>query len=502
MVSCIKKIAREGHQQTGKEHSEESAENPIAAALAEDTAVRQEEMKCFDLLTVDAISIELGRGLMSFIDPEKGAELTKRCGSVMRHFTLESGIVMPSIRYRDNFQLKPNWYIIKIRGSEAVEGAVMVNCFFAMGPKERLMRLPGWISEQFNGCLPGKWIEKSLRSRAERSGCVLTDPVSVIASHLGDVCRRHASEFLGYQEVHALLERYRKKHPEAVSRVYPALLPLRIIRKILQNLVRESISVSNLVTILEALAVNAGETQNVEKLTEYSRTALSKEICRDHMDSRGEIYAITLDQDTENNLSSMLIEENGETFIDGDNDEAQAFLRALGEKVAICSKNLSLSIIVCSPALRPALWKFTVKSHPEIVVLSRGEIAHDVKVIDWQNRKDMEMTVGGLILDKKLEKWFASFIIDKGEEYDIKLDKASEKIFIKAIEKVIKKLESPVDALLVFFSEKVYKAVRGSRMGDILEKKLHKRFPKLHFWRIDQHMLELCRKLITVTIDE
>lgn len=514
------------------EPAEEIAEHLNHSALAGDIEEQLEKAGCLDLLAIDVMSIELGRELL--LDPQDGAKLKKQCDTVRRHIESEMGIIVPEVMFRNNCRLKSNAYSIYIREIEAARGELIAGSILAIGPEEKLMRLPGEVNTHRKNGLPGKWISESIRSKAERLGCLIIEPAGIIASHLGDVCRRHASEFLGYQEVHALLERCRKKHPEAVKRVCPALLPIRTIRKILQNLVRESVSVSNLVTILEALAINAGETQNVEKLTEYARTALSKEICRDHMDSRGEIYAITLDQDTENNLSSMLIEENGETFIDGDNDEVRAFLCALGEKAAICSKNMSLPIIVCSPALRPALWKLALKSHPDIVVLSRGEIASGVKVIDWLEKEEdtddspesgiqlgkwpasyreviewlkkeeEKETLVAVVFDIRLEKWLASFVIYDGGKYDIKLDEYACEIIISAIEKGIGAIEGSAGSIPILLSSIMYYVISSSEGGGRLRGKLQERFPTLRFSFRDElsSFKTLYRNLINISVNE
>ncbi len=503
-------IIREGDRTDIEELASEINENLIPFALAEETEDRNEKMRCIDLLTVDPINIEVGRGLLSLVDPKEGAKLMKQCSSVRRHIALELGIVMPVVRFRYNLQLKLISYIIKIRELEVAEGEVMPSHLLAMGPKEKLMRLPGEITAHHNDAMPGKWIAKNLRSKAERLGCMITNPVSIIAGHLGDVCRSHATGFLGFQEVHTLLEKCRKSDPEAVDKVYPAFLPLRKIRKILQNLLRESVSIRNLITILEALAKHARNTQNVETLTEYARTALSRAICKEYMNNEGVIYAVVLEPEMENTLSSLLRKEDGETFIDGDTDEARSIMSKLGEKAALSREKGLLPIIICEPSIRPALWKLAARTHPDIVVLSRSEIAPDTKVIDWVNKEEEKVTVDepcpptsgdgsagldkeeeketvdALTLDIKLEKWLASFITYNGYKYDMRLDEDTEEILIKAIERGIGKLKSSEDSTAILCSSIIYAVIRSSVWGSTLEGKLKARFPKLHFWNRDE----------------
>jgi flagellar biosynthesis protein FlhA len=262
----------------------------IPDALAKETAECCSMKKLDDLIQlmpVDTVSIEVGRGLMPLVDPKQGCRLIDRCASIRHHLALELGILMPGIRFRDNLQLKPTAYVLKLKEIEVATGEVILNHFLAIAPIKRLMRLPGELTTDPTYGMPGKWILKNLRGKAERLGCMIFDPVSVIATQLTDVLRSRAAELLGLQEVHVLLEKFRKTHPAVVSEVYPSLLPLRTIRHIVQNLVRERVSVRDLATILETLADHAEGTQNVEALTEYVRRGLSRVICREYMNNEG-----------------------------------------------------------------------------------------------------------------------------------------------------------------------------------------------------------------------
>ncbi|MGV8120471.1 MAG: FHIPEP family type III secretion protein [Candidatus Xenobiia bacterium LiM19] len=540
MAGRKKKVIAAGCKSAGKKAHEnepaaEIAEYLSSYALAEDVEEQQEKAKCLALLAIDTMSIELGIELKFLLDPEYGANLKKQCDTVRRHIESETGIAMPEVMFRDNYRLKPDAYSIKIREIEAAQGELIGGHMLAIGPKEKLIRLPAEVTTHRQYGAPGKWITKELSSRAERLGCVIIDPENIIAGHLGDVCRSHAAEFLGYQEVHALLERCRKKHPEAVKRVYPTLLPLCTIRKILQGLVRESVSIRALAAILNTLARYAGKTQNVEKLTEYARTALSRDICSEYANSRGEIYAIVLDQDTENTLSSLQREEDGETFIDENTDEVRSIMTSLGEKAAICSNKMSLPIIVCSPAIRPALWKLGAKSHPGIVVLSRDEIAPDTtviewlvekedlaagapasdvrlekwpaastEVIEWLKKEEEKETLAAVVFDIRLEKWLASFVVYDGEKYDIKLGEYACEILIKAIAEGIEALEGSVGSIPIFLSSIMYYVINSSEGGSRLRGTLQERFPTLRLSYRDERssFKTLYRNVINISVNE
>lgn len=188
-------------------------------------------------------------------------------------------------------------------------------------------------------------------------------------------------------------------------------------------------------------------------------------------------------------LTSLLREEDRETFIDEDNDEARSIVSALGEKAALCVEKGLLPVIVCEPPVRSALWKLLVKSHHGLVVLSRSEIAPDTKVIDWLKNDKNEVAAGAPTSGIRLEKWPASFVFYDGEKYDIKLDEEAEETFIKAIEKGIDMIESPEDSIPIFISSVLYYIFNSSEGGSKLNKKIQERFPRTFISYRDGHSL-------------
>jgi flagellar biosynthesis protein FlhA len=332
------------------------------------------------LMQVDPISLEVGRGLLSLVDPNQGAKLLERVTSIRRHIALELGIVVPGVRFRDNLQLKPNAYVIKIKEIEVAQGEVQVNQFLAIGPEEKLKNLRGTKTVDPTYGMPGVWISPEQRGDAERLGCMIFDPVSVVATQLTEVVRQHAAELLGRQEVNALIETVKKTHPAVVKEVVPDVLSLGEVQKVLQNLVKERVSIRDLVTILETLADHVHITKDPEMLTEFCRVALSRVICKEYMNNEGTISVITLDPQIEQIISSSIQRTEMGSFLTLDPNVGQEILQAISNQVQALQERGLQPILLVAPQVRPALRKLTERSFPSLVILSWNEIAPKVNV--------------------------------------------------------------------------------------------------------------------------
>lgn len=332
------------------------------------------------LMQVDAISLEVGRGLLSLVDPNQGAKLLERVTSIRRHVAMELGIVVPGVRFRDNLQLKPNTYVIKIKEIEVAQGEVQVNQFLAIGPEEKLKNLRGTRTVDPTYGMPGVWISPEQRGDAERLGCMIFDPVSVVATQLTEVVRSHAAELLGRQEVQALVDTIKKTHPAVVKEVVPDALTLGEVQKVLQNLVKERVSIRDLVTILETIADNVGMTKDPEMLTEFVRVALSRSICKEYMNNEGTINVITLDPGIEQTVQAAIQRTEQGSFFSLDPNVGHEILQAISVQVQDLQERGLQPILLTSPPVRPALRKLTERSFPNLVLLSWNEIAPKVNV--------------------------------------------------------------------------------------------------------------------------
>lgn len=354
------------------------------AASAQHEQQKQEQTKkpesVVQLMQVDPISLEVGRGLLSLVDPNQGAKLLERVTSIRRHIAMELGIVVPGVRFRDNLQLKPNAYSIKIKEIEVATGEVMVNQFLAIGPEDKLKNLRGTKTLDPTYGMPGVWISPEQRGEAERLGCMIFDPVSVIATQLTEVVRTHAADLLGRQEVQALVDTVKKTHPAVVKELIPDQVSLGEVQKILQNLVKERVSIRDLVTILETIADNVHMTKDTEVLTECVRVQLSRSICKEYMNNEGVINVITLDPQIEQMVAQSVQRTEVGSFLALDPNIGQAILSALGQEVQKLQDRGLQPIVLSAPQIRPAIKKLTDRSFPNLVVLSWNEIAPRVNV--------------------------------------------------------------------------------------------------------------------------
>lgn len=332
------------------------------------------------LMQVDPISLEVGRGLLGLVDPNQGAKLLERVTSIRRHIALEMGIVVPGVRFRDNLQLKPNAYVIKIKDIEVAQGEVQVNQFLAIGPEEKLKNLRGTKTVDPTYGMPGVWISPEQRGDAERLGCMIFDPVSVVATQLTEVVRAHANDLLGRQEVQALIDTIKKTHPAVVKEVIPDALSLGEVQKVLQNLVKERVSIRDLVSILETMADNVHMTKDPEMLTEFVRVALSRTICKEYMNNEGTINVLTLDPQIEQTIQQSIHRSETGSFLNLDPNMGQEILQAISTQVQVLQERGLQAVLLTSPPVRPALRKLVERSFPQLVLLSWNEIAPKVNV--------------------------------------------------------------------------------------------------------------------------
>ncbi|MBP2662575.1 MAG: flhA [Firmicutes bacterium] len=230
------------------------------------------------LLQVDPMELEIGYSLIPLVDVSQGGDLLDRVVMIRRQCALELGLIVPTIRIRDNIQLKPNIYVIKLKGIEIARGELMLDHFLAMDSGAAFESVPGVETVEPAFGLPALWIQETYREQAELAGYTVVDPVSVLATHLTEIIKSHAAEILGRQEVQTLVESVKQNNATVVEELTPNLLSIGEIQKILGNLLREKVSIRDLVTIFETVADYAQLTKDTEILTEYVRHALSRQI--------------------------------------------------------------------------------------------------------------------------------------------------------------------------------------------------------------------------------
>lgn len=362
-------------------NSHKEAEIRADEELKERVPVSTQPESVMPLLAVDPLELEIGYGLLSFADENyDDGGLLRRVTMVRRQIALELGLVLPHVRIRDNIQLTPTAYSIKIRGMEIARGEIMVGHYLAMDPGIVTQPVPGIETTEPAFGLPALWIAETEKERAEIAGYTVVDPVSVVVTHLTEVIRRHAAELLGRQDTANLIENVRKKEPAVVDELIPNLMTIGEVQRVLQNLLREGVSIRNISLILEALGDYAGKTRDPEMLTEYARASLARVISRQYRNPNGEIVVATVDPGIEERII-QLIEESRDTGISGSDFD---FSQAVVSGVAGMAKKMAMDgyqpIILTRPGVRFYLKRTIERVLPNVVVLSYSEITDDEKV--------------------------------------------------------------------------------------------------------------------------
>jgi flagellar biosynthesis protein FlhA len=330
------------------------------------------------LLSYDPMELEIGFGLIPLVDVNQGGDLLERITLIRRHAARDLGIAVPPIRVRDNLQLRPNTYLVKIYGLEVAQAEVMVSRLLAMNPGTATSPIDGIPTTEPAFGLPALWVSENARSEAEMAGYTVIDPTSVIATHLTELIKAHAPDLLGRQETSALLDNIKSHYPVVVEELVPGLLTVGEVQRVLQNLLRERIPIRNLVMILETLADAARVSKDVDFLTEKVRAALSRHISAEYAEN-GLLSVITVDPRLEALLAEA-VRRGEDAFALLDPNTVGRIYTSLTKQIAVAQNAGLQPIVLCSPSVRLALKRLTERAAPQLVVLSYSEIAPGLKV--------------------------------------------------------------------------------------------------------------------------
>lgn len=352
----------------------------MAEPVASPTVTPREE-KVEDYLQVDPVELEIGYGLITLVDEARDGDLFARITNLRRQLAIDLGIVIPPVRVRDNLQLDPNQYVVKIRGNVAATGTLMMDRFLAMNPGTADGTVPGVDVREPAFGLPAIWILAGEREQAELMGFTVVVPSAVLATHLQEVLRRGADKILGRQETKKLIDNLKKDYPAVVEELTVDLLPTGTIQKVLQNLLREGIPIRDLVTILESLADYSRVTKNIDVLTEYVRHSLAETIARLYSDARGVIQAIAMDPQLEQMITSALQNQRESSPSLGLAPETiQAVHHSLTANSEMCKTRGVTPIVLCAATVRPYFHRLIHTSFPTFAVLSFTELPPDTEV--------------------------------------------------------------------------------------------------------------------------
>jgi flagellar biosynthesis protein FlhA len=330
------------------------------------------------LLAYDPMELEIGFGMIPLVDVSQGGDLLERITMIRRHAARELGIVVPPIRVRDNLQLKPATYLIKIYGLEVARSDVMVSRLLAMNPGTATVDIDGIPTTEPAFNLPALWIAESARGDAEMAGYTVIDPTSVVATHITEVIKSHASDLLGRQEASALLDNVKAHYPVVVDELVPGLLTVGEVQRVLQNLLRERIPIRNLLLILENLADGARVSKDIDFLTERVRVAMGRHICAEYAEN-GLLSVITVDPRMESLLGEA-VRRGEDAYALLDPTTVARIYSSLTRQMKTAQQNGLAPIVLCSPSVRLALKRLTERAAPQLVVLSYSEIAPGLRV--------------------------------------------------------------------------------------------------------------------------
>ncbi|MDG5788173.1 flagellar biosynthesis protein FlhA [Evansella sp. AB-P1] len=333
-----------------------------------------------NLLQVDPIEFEFGYGLIPLADANQGGDLLDRVVMIRRQLAIEMGMIVPVIRIRDNIQLQPNEYSIKIKGNEVSKGELLLDHFMAMSPGVEDENITGIETIEPAFGLPALWISEEQKDQAELSGYTVVDPPSVVSTHLTEVIKRFAHELIGRQETKQLIDHLNETYPTLVEDVTPNPLSTGDIQKVLSRLLKEKVSIRNLPVIFETLADYGQMTKDTDLLTEYVRQSLSRQITKQYATEGETMYVVTVSGAVEKMVADAVQQTEHGSFLNLDPNQMQSIVESTMVEVERMQETGQMPIILCSPAVRMYYRHIIERYIPHIPVLSYNELESTIEV--------------------------------------------------------------------------------------------------------------------------
>ncbi|MDY7222986.1 flagellar biosynthesis protein FlhA [Halalkalibacterium halodurans] len=367
----------------GGYHLSQGEQKQLAEEEKEEASDENEDLKSpesvVNLLQIDPIEFEFGYGLIPLADTNQGGDLLDRVVMIRRQMALELGMVVPVIRIRDNIQLQPNEYTIKIKGNEVAKGELLLDHYMAMSPGVEDESVVGIETVEPAFGLPALWISEEMKEQAELSGYTVVDPPSVVSTHLTEVIKRHAHELIGRQETKQLVDHLKEAYPALVEEVTNTL-SIGEIQKVLTNLLKEHISIRNLPTIFETIADYGQMTKDMDLLTEYVRQSLSRQISKQFAQQGEPLYVVTLSGMVEKMIADGVQQTEHGNFVSIDPDQSQKIIEAAAQEADRLSQMGQPPVILCSPAVRMYVRQLLERYLPQVPILSYNELEANVEV--------------------------------------------------------------------------------------------------------------------------
>jgi flagellar biosynthesis protein FlhA len=371
-------LALGGYQLSKMEKKKQLEPEPVEEEVVASDITSPE--KVVQMLSLDPIEFEFGYALIPLADTNQGGDLLDRIVMIRRQLALELGIIIPVVRIRDNIQLAPNEYCLKIKGNEVAKGEVYIDHYLAMSPDLEDNQLDGIDTVEPAFGMPAKWISEKHKDEAEMLGYTVVDPPSVISTHITEILKKHAFTLLGRQETKQLIDHLKESYPILVDEVTPEPLSIGDVQKVLAKLLREQVSIRNLPVIFETLADFGKMTNDTELLGEYVRQALSAQITKQYTGEDNTLKVITLSGQIEKLIADHIQQTEHGSYLSLDPDSQQKILQATNKLIEKVSLQEVTPIVLCSPAIRMYFKQLIERFLPAVVVLSYNELEPTVEV--------------------------------------------------------------------------------------------------------------------------
>lgn len=332
------------------------------------------------LLPLDVLELEVGYGLIPLVDEEQSGNLLSRIKSIRRQFAIDMGVVIPSLHLRDNLQLKPGEYAVLVKGNQVARAEIMIDHFLAMDPGDAKHRIKGieTLEPAFN--LPALWIPENKKEEAAMAGYTVVDPSTVIATHLTEIFKHNLHEFLGRQETQSLLDNLSQRAPKAVEELVPGIISLGVLQKVLQNLVKEKVSIRDLLTIIETLSDFGQQTKDPEQLTEFVRQKMGRTIVKPFLSEDGTLPIITMDDQIEASFQDGLRQTDHGTYLAMEPKLAQKVIQTISKIMEKTMVPDGQPVLLTTPVIRPHLAQLLLRFVPNLPVISQTEIPSNIRL--------------------------------------------------------------------------------------------------------------------------
>ncbi len=361
--------------QKNQEHAKEAK---ASSAVALESKPKAETLE--SLLPVELVQLDVGYGIVSIVDAEQNGDLLERISHIRKQFATDWGLIIPSVRIKDNLELKPGGYSIKLKGIEVAKGELMPDHMMAMDPGTVIEQMDGVETKEPVFGLPAIWITDDRKDEAQYNGYTVVDLSTIVATHLTEVLKANLSELFGRQELVKVLDNFKEENPKVISDLIPDIMPLGTVLKVLQNLLREGVSIRDLRTILETLAEYGGSSKDADALTEYVRSGLYRTITERIKSSQGDVPLFTLDRSLEETVARSIIHTDHGTQLNLDPKVTQTILASLNEKIEEATSQGEKMVVLCSPVIRRHFKRLTEKFIPNMIVVSHNELSPDINI--------------------------------------------------------------------------------------------------------------------------